>query len=358
MVAKLFLTPVSIGGGFFGGVFAPSLFIGATLGGAYGQFLNRLLPGLQIAPPAFAMVAMAAVLAGAIHAPLTAILLLFEMTNDYRIILPLMLAVVISMLISQRIERDSVYSLGLARKGIRLERGRDLELLEMITVGEIMQPAPIVLHETDNLIYASDLLFQTRHHGVPVLNRQEELIGIFTIEDLDRTDVKDWSTLTVGEVCSRDLVVTYPDETLGAALRRMGTFDIGRLPVVDRENHRALVGLLRRTDLVRAYSIALTRREAMRHRSHQVKLDAITPEAVNVFELEIENGAPCEGKQIKEVIWPQDCILTSLRRGRQVLIPHGDTVLMAGDVLVVVAKQAADVALAELSKIIQSTDSS
>ena len=88
MIAKLFLTPVSIGGGFFGGVFAPSLFIGATLGGAYGQFLNRLFPGLQIAPPAFAMVAMAAVLAGAIHAPLTAILLLFEMTNDYRIILP------------------------------------------------------------------------------------------------------------------------------------------------------------------------------------------------------------------------------------------------------------------------------
>jgi chloride channel protein, CIC family len=101
MIAKLIMTPVSIGGGFAGGVFAPALFIGAMLGGGLGLIAQSLFPSLNIVPGAFAMVGMAAVLAGAVHAPLTAILLLFEMTRDYRIILPLMFAVVISFLISR-----------------------------------------------------------------------------------------------------------------------------------------------------------------------------------------------------------------------------------------------------------------
>ena len=151
MVAKLILTPVSIAGGFPGGVFAPSLFIGAALGGAFGQLANQLFPQLSLHPAAFAMVGMAALLAGAVHAPLTAILLLFEMTHDYRIILPLMFSVVISLLIAQRLQRDSVYTLGLARKGIRLERGRDVDVLETVTVAEVMQPAPFMLYEGDNL---------------------------------------------------------------------------------------------------------------------------------------------------------------------------------------------------------------
>ncbi len=103
LIAKLILTPVSIGGGFPGGVFAPSLFLGATLGAAFGSIVQLAIPGYPIVPAAFAMVGMAAVLAGAVHAPLTAIILLFEMTNDYRIILPLMFAVVVSLIVSQRL---------------------------------------------------------------------------------------------------------------------------------------------------------------------------------------------------------------------------------------------------------------
>ena len=123
LIAKMAMTALCIGGGFPGGVFAPSLFLGAALGGAYGLVMQRLFPSLTITPPAFAMIGMAAVLAGAVHAPLTAILLLFEMTNDYRIILPLMFAVIVSLLVSQRIREHSVYTLGLARRGLRLERG-------------------------------------------------------------------------------------------------------------------------------------------------------------------------------------------------------------------------------------------
>lgn len=350
MFAKLVLTPISIAGGFLGGVFAPSLFIGATLGGAFGQVASQVFPGLQIAPPAFAMVGMAAVLAGAVHAPLTAVILLFEMTRDYRIILPLMFAVVVSMLISQHLERDSVYNLGLARKGIRLERGRDVELLETITVKEVMQPAPFTLLESDKLIKASELFLQTHHHGVPVVNDRDELVGIFTIQDLDRNEIERWSELTIGEVCSRNLVFAYPDETIGVALHRMGAHDVGRLPVVERKNPRHLVGLLRRADLARAYDAALTRRAAMRHRVHQVRLDASTPEKVSVIELMVKQGAFCEGKQIQEIPWPRDCIVASLRRGSEVFIPHGDTRIIAGDVLAIVAEEAARADLVELGE--------
>ncbi|NJN96344.1 MAG: CBS domain-containing protein [Anaerolineales bacterium] len=337
LVAKLILTPVSIGGGFPGGVFAPSLFLGATLGAAYGQMVEGLFPNLQLDPPAFALVGMAAVLAGTVHAPLTAIILLFEMTNDYHIILPLMFAVVVSLLISQRLQPDSVYALGLARKGIRLQRGRDVEVLDAITVGEVMQTETPFLHETDPVETAAEVLMQTRHHGLPVLDAAGALAGIFTVQDLEQAQqIESKQPLTVGQVCTRELLTAYPDEAIGVALRRMGTRDIGRLPVIARNNPRQLLGLLRRADLVRAYDIALTRRAAVRHRTQQVRLGAFS--GTEVEEFTIKAGAPCIGHSIHEVNWPRSCVIASIRRGRQLLIPHGDTVIQAGDVLITVVE--------------------
>ena len=336
LTAKLILTPVSLGGGFKGGLFAPSLFIGAMLGGAYGTLMAWLFPNLGITPAAFAMVGMAAVLAGSVHAPFTAILLLFEMTRDYHIILPLMFAVIISMLISRRLERDSVYARGLARHGIRLERGRDVEVLETMTVGEVMQTEPATLNENNSIAEASEIFLKQRHHGLPVVNETGELVGVLTLQDLDQVNPAEWSTHTVGATCSHDLLVTYPDEAIGEALRRMGRRDVGRLPVVDRDHPRKLLGLLRRTDLVRAYEAALTRREAKRHHEQETRLDAMTGNMM-VNEYIIHAGAPCDGKILSKAGFPQGCIIASLRRGRETLIPRGDTVLKAKDVLTIVA---------------------
>jgi chloride channel protein, CIC family len=338
MLAKLVMTPTSIGGGFIGGVFAPSLFIGAALGGAFGEAANLIFPNLGIYPPTFAMVGMAAVLAGAVHAPLTAIILLFEMTNDYHIILPAMFAVLVSLVISQRLVHDSIYTLGLARKGIRLERGRDVEILETVLVNEVMQPAPFTLHDTDTLVQASEYFLQTRHHGAPVVDAQDNLIGIFTLQDLDASQVDKWPTLTVGDVCTHDLLVAYPDESIGMALRRMGKRDVGRIPVVPRDNPRKLLGLLRRADLVRAYDAALTRRAATRHRVQQTRLDAITPEKLKIIEVYIQPGSLAAGKQLKDVPRPADSIVASIHRGTMVIIPHGDTIILAGDTLAVVSE--------------------
>ena len=337
VAGKLLMTAVSIGGGFPGGVFAPSIFLGAALGGAYGLAVRQLLPGLNITPQAFAMVGMAAVLAGTVHAPLTAIILLFEMTNDYRIILPLMFAVMVSLVLSEALEKHSVYGLGLYRKGVRLQRGRDVRVLEGITAGEVMRPEEHYLLDTDSLQTAADTLFETHHHGLPVLNTSGDLAGIITLQDLDRAQADgDFQNQTVGDVATRELVVAYPDETMDQALQRMSIRDLGRMPVVERDNPRHLLGMLRRTDIVRAYDLALTRRVMTRHRAQQIRLGTYT--GVTVEELRIEPGSTCAGKPVKASPWPYDSILVTLRRGRQVMIPHGDTVLKEGDVLVAAAE--------------------
>lgn len=261
--AKLILTPVCISSGFYGGVFAPALFSGAALGGAYGLIIDQLFPSLNISPPAFAMVGMAAVLAGTIHAPITSFILLFEMTHNYRIILPLMAAVNVSLFLSWHLQYDSVYTLGLTRRGIRLKRGRNVDVLETITVGEIMVTDVITLQEFDSLAVATGLLVQTRRHGLPVLNDAEELIGIVTVQDINRAQNDGRGRArSVGEICTRKLLLAYPDETIGKALYRIGIRNVSQLPVVSRSNPRHLLGLLCSTDIARAYELALTRRMA------------------------------------------------------------------------------------------------
>lgn len=345
VLAKLVMTSISIGGGFPGGVFAPSLFLGAALGGAYGVVLERLFPGLGLTTPAFAMVGMAAVLAGTVHSPLTAIILLFEMTRDYRIILPLMFAVIVSMLISQAIQRDSVYVHGLALKGIRLERGRDVEVLDTITVGEVMLKNPDTLHESEMLENAAKVFAETHHHGMAVLNDAGEFVGIMTIGDMDRT-VKEGKVHTVGEACVRNPLVAYPDEPLSVAIRRMGVRDVGRLPVVARDNPHQLLGSLRRSAIIRAYDAALTQREIMRHKVHQVRLGSFTGAAIN--EILIEPGSPCDSRRVRDITWPSNCVVATIRRGRQTLIPRGDTTLRAGDVLLTVLGEEGHEALRQL----------
>lgn len=344
LAAKLLLTPVSIGGGFVGGVFAPALFLGCVLGEAFGQVVTRLAPGLNVAPAAFAMVGMAAVLAGAVHSPLTAILLLFEMTHDYRIILPLMFAVVVSLLVSQRRQRDSVYTLGLARRGVRIQRGRDVEVLDALTVGEVMEQQFQVVHETDSLDEATQRFLELRSHGLPVVNAIGDLVGMLTVQDIDMGQAN--KLKTVGQACTRQLLVAYPDETLGQALRRMGVRDIGRLPVVARNNPRELLGVLRRVTLVRAYDAALTRRATLRHRAQEVRLGAVS--GAQVEEFTVQPGAPCANRKLSESAWPPDCIIATIRRGRHLLIPHGDTLLQEGDVLTVVTEGEAAATVREL----------
>lgn len=337
IVFKLILTPVSIGGGFQGGVFAPALFLGATLGGLYATVLQQIFPNFGLIRPAFAMVGMAAVLAGTVRAPLTAIILLFEMTNDYRIILPLMFAVVVSVVVSKRLENESAYTLPLAKKGIRLRKGRDVEVLQNIRISEVMRSQFNSLSADATIEEAEALLWHERQHGAPVINLAGELFGIITLSDIQNAQLNENEKhKKVGEICTKNPQVAFPDETLGTALRRMGTKDIGFLPIVAEDNSIKIVGLLTRSDLVKAYELALTRAASARNQIREVQLRASVES--DIIELVVQAGSACDGKAIKEIHWPNECIIASVRHGRHLLIPHGDTVMQAGDRLVAVAE--------------------
>ncbi|MFN8471776.1 MAG: chloride channel protein [Anaerolineae bacterium] len=352
LAAKIVMTPTSLAGGFIGGVFAPSLFLGATLGSAYGMALQYLMPNYAVVPPAFALVGMAAVLAGTVRAPLTAILLLFEMTGDYRIILPVMFAAGLSLLVARRLQPHSVYEYGLALKGVRLEHGRDVEVLESISVGEVMRSNLPTLAQDASLATAAEVFATTHHHGLPVVDDHGDLVGIFTVSDLERVEAEEEKAPpNVGAACTRELVVAYPGESIGSALRRMSVRDIGRLPVVARDNPHRLLGVLRRSDLVRAYDLALRRRTAIRQQAHQVRLGAHTD--VGVEDVIVARDAPCAGKALRTLQLPRESVIATIRRGPQIIIPHGDTILEPGDVIVIVADEAAS---AEMRRICGSTE--
>lgn len=336
LVLKLVLTALSLGSGFVGGVFAPSLMLGAALGDAFGIVIAHLFPGMTLQPSAFALVGMAAVLAGAVRAPGTAVMLLFEMTNDYRIFLPLMFSVVVSMFVSELLEPESVYTLSLARAGIRLQRGRDVDVMQALSVGSVMEQVPGEVHEDAPLREAWEILQHTHVHGIPVLNKYDELVGIISISDIERALMQEGVGLDapVGRFCSRRLLVTYKDETIQQALQRMGAYDIGRLPVVQRNNPRRLIGWISRSAVVRAYKLALIQRASQHHRVGQVRMEAMS--GADVVEIDIPKDSPLVGRRLCDVPWPHDSLVASLQRGFQLLIPHGDTVLQAGDRLAIV----------------------
>jgi chloride channel protein, CIC family len=336
LAVKILATSLTIGSGGSGGVFAPSLFIGAMMGGAFGQIANVLLPGITAAPGAYALVGMAAVFAGAARAPITSILILFEMTDDYRIILPLMLATVISTILAEHLSRESIYTLKLLRRGVRLEQGRDIDVMQGVMVGEAMttrvDTVPADLPLADLRVAFSE----SHHHGFPVVDERGELYGMVTLQDMERAAERgELEGRTVGDIATRSLLTVYPDEPMWVALKRLGTRDVGRLPVVDRRDPGRLLGLIRRSDIVRAYRVGIGRRLDLQERADKLRLAKLT--GTDFVELRIEPGSPHAGRQVRELPLPPECLLTTARRGDKVVLLHGNTRLQAGDRIVALA---------------------
>jgi CIC family chloride channel protein len=327
---KILATSLTIGSGGSGGVFAPSLFIGSMFGGAFGHVIHDLFPTITAAPGAFALVGMAAVFAGAARAPITSVIILFEMTDDYRIILPLMLATVISTILAEHLSRESIYTLKLSRRGIRLERGRDIDVMQGVLVGEAMT-TDVDSVSADMDLQELELVFaQTHHHGFPVLDETGTLFGVVTLQDLMRARERGpLKERKVRDIATRSVLTVYPDEPMWVALKRLGTRDVGRLPVVDRQDPRRLLGLIRRSDIVRAYRVGINRRLDLQERADKLRLGKLT--GTEFVEVVVEPGSPLAGMQVREIPLPEDCLLTTARRGNKVILLHGNTTIQVGD---------------------------
>jgi CIC family chloride channel protein len=328
---KLLATIITLGAGGSGGVFAPSLFMGAMLGAAFGQIVHGLFPSITAPSGAYALVGMAAFFSGAAHAPVTAILILFEMTGDYFIILPLMLATVIGTLLSRVISRDSIYTLKLSRRGVRLEQGQDIDVMHDVTVGEAMTTDVDVVSIDMSLEDLAAEFEESHHHGFPVVDGDGELAGVVSLQDLERAlaagSVKG---KTVADIATTEgVLVAFPHEPMWAALRRLGARDISRLPVVADVGSRELLGVVRRRDIVRAYNVAIVRRT---RRQHKAPDQLAQPVDGTEFEhIVISVDSPVVGQRLTDLDLPPACLVVSVQRGKELQVAHGDTVLLAGD---------------------------
>lgn len=278
LVVKLLLTAISLGSGLVGGVFAPAMFLGASLGAAYGKIMAAALPDeiAIAAPPAYAMVGMAAVLAGSVQAPLTSILLLFELTRDYRIVLPLMAAVGFSAWLVERLKSAKQSSSDWKKMEPSAEKDRQAEKLKQIAVADAMQTKVLLVPETFPVLEAGLLLTQHHSHSALVVDHTKQLVGIVTLQDVNRlisryeqqasgaeevnaaVEQPDLKAYNVGQICTRDILCAYKDESVGEALDRMAARGLRQLPVLDRQPPHQILGLLEQDAIALACSVAVT----------------------------------------------------------------------------------------------------
>lgn len=257
LALKLLATSVTLGSGGSGGIFAPSLFMGSMLGGTLGIVFHRLFPSITAPYGAYALVGMAAVFAGAARAPITAILIIFEMTMDYKIILPLMTAVVISTLVARGLSRETIYTMKLRRMGIDISRREEIALMRRITVGEVMSLDFPTVSPKMPVAELTHMLEETGHHGFPVVDEEGRLCGVVTLTDIQAAISRGESAqLTVEDIATRQVIVAYPDQSVHDALAQFGGRDVGRIPVVERNEPTKLLGVLRRHDIIKAYTEA------------------------------------------------------------------------------------------------------
>ncbi len=252
LVAKLLATSLTMWIGGSGGVFAPSLFMGAMLGTAYGDIVHRLVPGIAPAAGAYGLVGMGAVFAAAARAPITAVLIIFELTGNYRIILPLMFAIVVATALANAITRDNIYTLKLRRRGIDIDAPAR-RLMGQITVAEAMTPPPAGVACETGMSAIVDRLASERADSLPVIDGEGALVGVVTAGDVERelqTDGHGEPMTAMALV--REAPTVRVGDTLEEAVTALGATDDDGVPVLDEAGDR-LVGWITHRVVLAAY---------------------------------------------------------------------------------------------------------
>lgn len=333
---KPLATSFTLGSGNSGGVFAPSLFIGAMLGGAMGNLFNVYFPAIAGPSGSYALVGMAALFAAVARAPLTSMLIVFEMSNDYSMILPLMVSSVTASYFAQWLYAESIYTVRLTRRGIRFEHGRDMDIMQGVLVKEVMNRKPVVVSRYDSLESLEEKFKTTNFLGFPVLDKRNRLWGIVTLQDINRL-LSHEKFLRVEDIAVTTLVTVYEDEPIWTAIQKMASRDLARLPVVHREKKHELLGLISRSEILRAYEVAIVRKQ----RGQMLDRDiSVRQQKENEFmEFQLHYGDWSVGKPLKDLALPETVNVVSVKRGNEDIIPKGKTCFAIGDVITVYGKK-------------------
>jgi len=263
---KLLATSLTLGSGGSGGIFAPSLFIGAVLGGALGHLFHSYLPGLTASSGAYALVGMGALVAAVTHAPLTSIVIIFEMTNDYRIILPLMFACIIGTAISSRLNPNSIYTTKLARRGLNILRGREVNVFASLQTRSVLSTDFVSVSKNTDLGTMLELMMEHPHAYLYVVGRDGRYEGLVAVRHL-RSAILDRDLLhnlvIAHDLMINDVPTVRGSDRLDRVMRLFATTEWEELPVVDDGNGERLVGVINRKSLIEAYNSEILKRDAL-----------------------------------------------------------------------------------------------
>jgi len=325
ILAKILSTSLTLGSGGSGGIFAPSLFMGAMTGNFVGSIFHHYFPSAISSPGAFALVGMGAVVAAATHAPITAIVIIFELTSDYKIILPLMLSCIIASLIAVSFKDTSIYTVKLKLKGIIFKEGRELNILRSL--------------------YVRDFISQDyggKHHSFQIIDKDKNYIGCFSLNQLKQLVLQ--KELLDSFIIAQDLAVpgiyiNYDDD-LEKAMEIFGREDVAEIAVL---KDKKLVGVIKRKDVIEAYNHEIVKKEAASGLIQKLKFTSQT-KAVDIGHgytiMEIEAPPAFWDKTLKELNikahYRIDVLLIKRKYPPQTItIPRAEEKIKKGDLLTI-----------------------
>lgn len=277
---KMLATSMTLAAGGSGGIFAPSLFLGAVFGAFFGAIMQMLFPSIVLEPGAYAVVGMSAMVAGTTHAPITAFLVIFEMTADYQLILPIMMCSIVASFVSSSLKRDSIYTLKLSRRGVDLSRGMEVSIMQMTKARDVMTQEMVVFDQRvhfnkilEKVVHANEFMYY-------VVDSDGTYRGSFSVHDLKEV---------IHEQILADLVVAddlipytsspcvYLDSSLADCMKKLILHAFEELPVCVSAQNLKLVGKISRHDIINVYNREILKQDAVGLKFIQAKLPESAP---------------------------------------------------------------------------------
>jgi CIC family chloride channel protein len=247
-----------------------------------------------------------------------------------------MVASITASYFSQWLHADSIYTVKLTQRGVRFAEGRDLDIMQGVMVREVMREHPVTVNKDASVAELMALFQETNLLGFPVLDDNNKLWGIVTLQDVhhaESIEERSFQALTVADLAVRQPLTVYPDEPIWAAIQKMAPRDLARLPVVTRDDAATLCGVVSRSDILRAYDLGIVRKQRGRLLEQQVELRR--QKENGYVDVLLREDDSCHLSPIRELRLPETVTVVSIKRNTKTIIPRGDTVLQSGDIVTI-----------------------
>lgn len=348
---KILATSITLGSGGSGGIFAPSLFMGATLGVAFGLLINEVFPTITADPGAYALVAMGGLVAGTTRAPITAIIIVFELTKDYNVILPLMIVCIISTILSSKLSRESIYTLKLLLRDIKIKERAEVNIMKSIKVEDVYSTDFESITEDKNFSEIVESIISRKVPYVYVHDMKENFMGVISIHNIkdmffERDNLQ--FVCIAGDIADKDVKRVSLDDNCKTVMDKMARCKYDGLPVMDSNDPNKQIGVIWRQDIDNEYKKEIDHIEMTSDLANKITMSNVEPEVrfmegYAISEIEVPSifiGESIKDLQIRSKYGVEILTIKNQRKsGRSVkAIPQANYVFEEGDVIIIAGK--------------------